>query len=176
MPIPTPATVKTLIEKRNLESSSTPASTQSASSGQKTQSSSARRSTSSNSRKKISNFKISTESTSKNTATESDSSMSTTKRKNSSTKSAPSEKKPFERPEHLTSRPLRNHPGLEKIMDELRESEEINRKHGWYDRDRNGKASMKQNQPPRGLLKREYRVGGRRLGKTAALNSNKENN
>lgn len=47
-------------------------------------------------------------------------------------------KRPFKRRPHLTQN-LREDGVLKGIMEELREMENINREHGWYDRNRNGK-------------------------------------
>lgn len=54
-------------------------------------------------------------------------------------------KKPFVRKPHLTQN-LREDGVLKGVMAELRESEEINRRAGWYDRNRNGK--QRQNKKP----------------------------
>lgn len=43
---------------------------------------------------------------------------------------------------------LVNHPELESIMIRLKEDEEINRKHGWYDRGRNGKKPLPKGTKP----------------------------
>ena len=108
-------------------------------------------------------FKRSTSSTLETTMSSVDihkdrSSTSTTTRKNFSkrsnetgTKSAPEAKKPFVRPEHLTTKPLRNNEALQKLRDSLEK-------------------------PARGQFKREYRVGGRRNGKSQGLQNKKENN
>lgn len=86
------------------------------------------------------------------------SSTSMTTRRNSSkrsnetgTKSAPEAKKPFERPDHLTQRPLRGNEALLNLRKQLEK-------------------------PARGQFKREYRVGGRRSGKSQGLQNKKENN
>lgn len=75
---------------------------------------------------------------------------SSTKPSGDTTKSTPEAKKPFVRPEHLTTRPLRNNEALLGLKKSLEK-------------------------PARGQFKREYRVGGRRNGKSQGLNSKKEN-
>ena len=70
---------------------------------------------------------------------------------------APSAPKPSETPSDAgtegkaTTRPrvprlLVNHPELEEIMTRLKEDEQINAKHGWYDRNRNGNQHKKREQ------------------------------
>lgn len=85
-------------------------------------------------------------------------STSRTPRKNSSTKTSadgknvsPEAKKPFVRPDHLTTKPLRNNEALLGLKKSLEK-------------------------PARGQFKREYRIGGRRSGKTQAVQNKKENN
>jgi hypothetical protein len=41
---------------------------------------------------------------------------------------------------------LVNHPELEEVMTRLKEDEQINKKHGWYDRNRNGNQHKKREQ------------------------------
>ena len=84
-------------------------------------------------------------------------STSTTPRKKSSTQpgkttkpGTPSTKKPFERPEHLTQRPLRDNEALQKLRAELEK-------------------------PARGQFKRAYRTNARQSGKNTALKNMKEN-
>lgn len=83
--------------------------------------------------------KIAPSSTSSETSTTS-STPSTPETKNDS-------KKPFVRKPHLTQN-LREDSVLKGIMDELRESEQINRRHGWYDRNRNGKGRLPKGTKP----------------------------
>ena len=180
MQIPSPAAVKKMTEARKAreaelasslanakdempptksESSKTRASTPSRSSGKGKTS----RSDSSKSNRKTSTG-VSTTPSTKSTRTNTTSpaggrkgrgSTSTTPKKNSSTKSAHSEqqksKKAFERPDHLTQRPLRDNEALLGLKKSLEK-------------------------PARGQFKREYRIGGRRSGKSKYLNSKKENN
>ena len=127
-----------------------------------------RSSNSSRSRKKTSS--PSTSSTRKTTTSSSEprserSSISTTTRKKSSTQRngtgtananvsksiSPETKKPFVRPDHLTQRPLRDNEALLNLRKQLEK-------------------------PARGQFKREYRVGGRRNGKSQGLKNKKENN
>lgn len=96
--------------------------------------------------------------TSSHTTREERSSTSTTARKNSSTAASESgtkpgveAKKPFVRPDHLTTKPLRNNEALLGLKKSLEK-------------------------PARGQFKREYRVGGRRSGKSQAVQNKKENN
>ena len=49
------------------------------------------------------------------------------------------QEKTLKNSEGRVPRLLVNHPELEQIMIRLKEDEEINRKHGWYDRNRHGK-------------------------------------
>lgn len=58
------------------------------------------------------------------------------------TNSAP--KKPFKRTEHLTQKPLRDNPELQKLQEEFKEMETVNKQAGWYDRDRHGKQTKAQ--------------------------------
>lgn len=60
-------------------------------------------------------------------------------RKTNSAMKQASPKKPFKRAEHLTAKPLRDNPDLQKLQEEFKEMEDINRQAGWYDRNRNGK-------------------------------------
>lgn len=43
---------------------------------------------------------------------------------------------------------LVNHPELEEIMTRLKEDEQINKRHGWYDRNRNGKGRLPKGTKP----------------------------
>lgn len=52
--------------------------------------------------------------------------------------------KPFKRTEHLTQKPLRDNPELQKLQEEFKNMENINQQAGWYDRDRNGKQTKAQ--------------------------------
>lgn len=64
-----------------------------------------------------------------------------------------SPEKTLKNAEGRVPRLLVNHPELEQTMIRLKEDEEINRKHGWYDRNRNGKKPLPKGtkpNPPRG--------------------------
>ena len=43
---------------------------------------------------------------------------------------------------------LVNHPELEEIMTRLKEDEQINKRHGWYDRNRNGRGRLPKGTKP----------------------------
>lgn len=49
---------------------------------------------------------------------------------------------------------LVNHPELEEVMTRLKEDEQINKKHGWYDRGRNGKKPLPKGTKPNPPKKR----------------------
>ena len=99
------------------------------------------------------------------------SSTSRTPRKNSSTKISadgksvsPEAKKPFVRPDRLTTKPLRDNEALQNLKDQMNAA--------------TAKAGGREvrDKPARGQFKREYRVGGRRSGKSQGLQNKKENN
>lgn len=163
MNIPTPAAVKKLTEDRKEREAELASSLANAKKMPPTKGSS----------------KASTNSTSSSrpsTASSADirkerSSTSTTTRKSSSTpssenskRSSPEAKKPFVRPDHLTTKPLRDNEALQNLKDQMNAA--------------TAKAGGREvrDKPARGQFKREYRVGGRRSGKSQGLQNKKENN
>lgn len=123
------------------------------------------------SRKSPSSTRSAKETTSLRSDGKANASGSPTGKKQSSTKpsagmkkSTPETKKPFVRPDHLTTKPLRDNEALQNLKDQMNAA--------------TAKAGGREvrDKPARGQFKREYRVGGRRSGKSQGLQNKKENN
>ena len=65
---------------------------------------------------------------------------------NAASKSGGTDAKAETRPR--VPRILVNHPELEEVMTRLKEDEQINKRHGWYDRNRNGRGRLPKGTKP----------------------------
>lgn len=82
------------------------------------------------------------------TKTEPSTSSSTSDSSSKSRGVKPTKAKPFRRTEHLTQKPLADNPDLKKLQEEFKEMEDINKKAGWYDRNRDGKGKLPKGTKP----------------------------